>query len=147
MSSASPGSICHPAPAPTGEPQRAGGGDADLLDGLSGVDREYVRMMLTLDAKLQKAAEQSLSAARNSGALGPEEQRASDRGKRHAEAARARVEIHDDADRIWLVVRDDGHGGASLSSDGTGLAGVARRAARRRRSPRSRSMPGSSRHS
>jgi signal transduction histidine kinase len=46
---------------------------------------------------------------------------------RHAEADRARVEIHDDADRIWLVVRDDGHGGASLSSYGTGLAGVERR--------------------
>jgi signal transduction histidine kinase len=46
---------------------------------------------------------------------------------RHAEAARARVEIHDDADRIWLVVRDDGRGGASMSLDGTGLAGVERR--------------------
>ena len=46
---------------------------------------------------------------------------------RHAEADRARVEIHDDADRIWLVVRDDGRGGVSMSLDGTGLAGVERR--------------------
>jgi signal transduction histidine kinase len=46
---------------------------------------------------------------------------------RHAEADHARVEIHDDADRIWLVVHDDGHGGAGLSSYGSGLAGVERR--------------------
>ena len=46
---------------------------------------------------------------------------------RHAERDHARVEISDTADRIRLVVRDDGHGGASLSSAGTGLVGVERR--------------------
>jgi signal transduction histidine kinase len=46
---------------------------------------------------------------------------------RHAEAERARVEISDSADRVRLVVRDDGHGGAGPSPAGTGLAGVERR--------------------
>ena len=46
---------------------------------------------------------------------------------RHAGAGHARVEISDTAERIRLVVRDDGRGGASLSSAGTGLAGVERR--------------------
>lgn len=46
---------------------------------------------------------------------------------RHASAHHARVEISDTADRISLVVHDDGRGGAGLSFDGTGLAGVARR--------------------
>jgi signal transduction histidine kinase len=46
---------------------------------------------------------------------------------RHAEADHAQVEISDTADRIRLVVRDDGRGGAGLSSAGTGLAGVERR--------------------
>lgn len=46
---------------------------------------------------------------------------------RHAGAGRVRVEISQDADRICLVVRDDGRGGAGPSSDGTGLVGVERR--------------------
>jgi signal transduction histidine kinase len=46
---------------------------------------------------------------------------------RHAEADHTRVEISETADCIRLVVRDDGRGGASLSSTGTGLAGVERR--------------------
>jgi signal transduction histidine kinase len=46
---------------------------------------------------------------------------------RHAEADHARVEISDTTDRIRLVVCDDGRGGASVSSAGTGLAGVERR--------------------
>jgi signal transduction histidine kinase len=46
---------------------------------------------------------------------------------RHSDADHTRVEISDTADRIRLVVQDDGRGGASLSSAGTGLAGVERR--------------------
>ena len=46
---------------------------------------------------------------------------------RHASARLARVEISDTAERISLVVHDDGRGGASLAADGTGLAGVERR--------------------
>lgn len=45
---------------------------------------------------------------------------------RHADAHHARMEIGDTADRICLVVRDDGGGGAS-SIGGTGLAGIERR--------------------
>jgi signal transduction histidine kinase len=45
---------------------------------------------------------------------------------RHADAPHARMEIGDTADRIRLVVRDDGRGGAS-SMGGTGLAGIERR--------------------
>ena len=46
---------------------------------------------------------------------------------RHASARLARVEISDTAERISLIVHDDGRGGASLAADGTGLAGVERR--------------------
>jgi signal transduction histidine kinase len=45
----------------------------------------------------------------------------------HAEADNARVDISDTSDGIRLVVRDNGRGGASPSSAGTGLAGVERR--------------------
>jgi len=46
---------------------------------------------------------------------------------RHADADHARVEISDTADGIRLVVGDDGRGGASSWSAGTGLGGVERR--------------------
>ena len=46
---------------------------------------------------------------------------------RHARADRARLDVRDTDDRIVLVVHDDGCGGASPSTDGTGLAGIERR--------------------
>jgi signal transduction histidine kinase len=51
---------------------------------------------------------------------------------RHAHATRARVELHGDGRHLRLVVSDDGHGGAGSSGtvpSGTGLSGLARRAA------------------
>jgi signal transduction histidine kinase len=47
---------------------------------------------------------------------------------RHSGAARAWVTLVAEAGCLRLVVRDDGRGGATLSSRGTGLAGLARRA-------------------
>jgi signal transduction histidine kinase len=46
---------------------------------------------------------------------------------RHAGADHARLEISDTAERITLVVHDNGRGGANLSTDGTGLTGIERR--------------------
>ncbi|MEU4236212.1 sensor domain-containing protein [Actinoplanes sp. NPDC026619] len=54
---------------------------------------------------------------------------------RHAGATRAWITVTDDATRLMLTVRDDGHGGAAETSGadgsgaGTGLAGLMRRAA------------------
>jgi signal transduction histidine kinase len=48
---------------------------------------------------------------------------------RHAHATRADVYLAETADELILTVRDDGHGGARLSSSGTGLGGLRRRAA------------------
>jgi signal transduction histidine kinase len=46
---------------------------------------------------------------------------------RHSGANHARLEISDTADRITLVVHDNGRGGANFSTDGTGLSGIERR--------------------
>jgi signal transduction histidine kinase len=46
---------------------------------------------------------------------------------RHSGAGHARLDIRDTCDRIILVVHDDGRGGATPSTDGTGLAGIERR--------------------
>jgi signal transduction histidine kinase len=46
---------------------------------------------------------------------------------RHSGAEHARLDIRDTDDLIILVVRDDGHGGATPSTDGSGLAGIERR--------------------
>ena len=46
---------------------------------------------------------------------------------RHAHAEHARLEISNTANDIVLVVRDDGHGGANLTTHGTGLTGIERR--------------------
>ena len=48
---------------------------------------------------------------------------------RHAGATRARLRLAEDPQRFLLEVTDDGHGGATLDGGGTGLAGLARRAA------------------
>ncbi|MEU7907243.1 sensor histidine kinase [Actinoplanes sp. NPDC049118] len=47
---------------------------------------------------------------------------------RHAGASRVRVGLHTVDGRLRLTVTDDGRGGATLHSPGTGLAGLARRA-------------------
>lgn len=47
---------------------------------------------------------------------------------RHAQASRVRIGLRTGDGRLRLTVTDDGHGGASLDSPGTGLAGLARRA-------------------
>jgi signal transduction histidine kinase len=50
---------------------------------------------------------------------------------RHAEATRVRIRLTEQADRLRLVVSDDGRGGATTSTGpggGTGLTGLARRA-------------------
>jgi signal transduction histidine kinase len=47
---------------------------------------------------------------------------------RHAGATRVRLRLSDGGSAIRLVVADDGHGGATPGSGGTGLAGLARRA-------------------
>jgi signal transduction histidine kinase len=46
---------------------------------------------------------------------------------RHSGADHARLDVRDADDRIVLVVHDDGRGGATPSTDGTGLAGIERR--------------------
>jgi signal transduction histidine kinase len=46
---------------------------------------------------------------------------------RHSCAQHARLEVRDTDDQIELIVHDDGCGGARLSTDGTGLAGIGRR--------------------
>jgi signal transduction histidine kinase len=48
---------------------------------------------------------------------------------RHAGATRARVDLSGDGHRLRLAVSDDGRGGAGPHSAGTGLSGLARRAA------------------
>jgi signal transduction histidine kinase len=48
---------------------------------------------------------------------------------RHAGATRARVDLSGDGRRLRLAVSDDGRGGADPESAGTGLSGLARRAA------------------
>jgi signal transduction histidine kinase len=48
---------------------------------------------------------------------------------RHAQASRAEVEVQRTGDRLRIIVTDDGRGGASLGADGTGLRGLAHRAA------------------
>jgi signal transduction histidine kinase len=48
---------------------------------------------------------------------------------KHAAATRARVDLREDRGRLRLVVSDDGRGGARPDPSGTGLAGLARRAA------------------
>jgi signal transduction histidine kinase len=48
---------------------------------------------------------------------------------RHAHATLVRVDLHGDGNRLRLAVSDDGRGGADPSSSGTGLSGLARRAA------------------
>jgi signal transduction histidine kinase len=48
---------------------------------------------------------------------------------RHARAAEAEVTVHRAGGRLRVVVTDDGCGGASLGADGTGLRGLAQRAA------------------
>jgi signal transduction histidine kinase len=48
---------------------------------------------------------------------------------RHARASRAEVIVRRDRDRLRVVVTDDGCGGASPGGDGTGLRGLAQRAA------------------
>jgi signal transduction histidine kinase len=48
---------------------------------------------------------------------------------RHAGATRARLRLAEDPQCFLLEVTDDGRGGARLDSGGTGLAGLARRAA------------------
>src|SRR5262249_28662443 len=48
---------------------------------------------------------------------------------RHAHASRIRLALREDAGALRLRVTDNGHGGARLDTTGTGLAGLARRAA------------------
>jgi signal transduction histidine kinase len=48
---------------------------------------------------------------------------------RHAGATRARLRLAEDPACFLLAVTDDGRGGATLDGGGTGLAGLARRAA------------------
>ena len=48
---------------------------------------------------------------------------------KHAGATRTRVDLREDRGRLRLVVSDDGRGGARPDPSGTGLAGLARRAA------------------
>jgi signal transduction histidine kinase len=47
---------------------------------------------------------------------------------RHSGASRASITVASEGDFLRLVVRDDGRGGASLATRGTGLGGLARRA-------------------
>jgi signal transduction histidine kinase len=48
---------------------------------------------------------------------------------RHAGASRVRLRLSDDEQGLRLTVTDDGRGGAAVDGRGTGLAGLARRAA------------------
>ena len=48
---------------------------------------------------------------------------------RHSGATRARLDLCQDGNTLRLAVSDDGHGGARADGIGTGLAGLARRAA------------------
>ena len=48
---------------------------------------------------------------------------------KHAGATRAEVTVERLGDRLRVVVADDGRGGASLANGGTGLRGLAQRAA------------------
>jgi signal transduction histidine kinase len=48
---------------------------------------------------------------------------------RHARASQAEIIVTRDRDRLRVVVTDDGCGGASADGDGTGLRGLAQRAA------------------
>jgi len=47
---------------------------------------------------------------------------------RHADAKHIRIDLRRDGAQIRLAVTDDGRGGATISSTGTGLAGLDRRA-------------------
>jgi signal transduction histidine kinase len=47
---------------------------------------------------------------------------------KHAHASHAEVSVHRTGDRLRIVVSDDGHGGASADSDGSGLRGLVQRA-------------------
>jgi len=48
---------------------------------------------------------------------------------KHAGASRAEVTVERTGDRLWVVVTDDGRGGATVDGAGTGLRGLAQRAA------------------
>ena len=48
---------------------------------------------------------------------------------KHAGAGRAEVTVERAGDRLRVVVADDGRGGATLDGGGTGLRGLAQRAA------------------
>jgi signal transduction histidine kinase len=48
---------------------------------------------------------------------------------KYAEATRAEVSVARVGDRLRIVVVDDGRGGAAPTGDGTGLSGLAQRAA------------------
>jgi len=48
---------------------------------------------------------------------------------KHAGASRAEVSVERTGDRLWVVVTDDGRGGATVDGAGTGLLGLAQRAA------------------
>jgi len=48
---------------------------------------------------------------------------------RHARATRAEITVERAGDRLRVVVTDDGCGGASPGGDGSGLRGLAQRAA------------------
>jgi signal transduction histidine kinase len=48
---------------------------------------------------------------------------------KHAGAGQAEVTVERAGDRLRVIVADDGHGGATLDSGGTGLPGLAQRAA------------------
>jgi signal transduction histidine kinase len=48
---------------------------------------------------------------------------------KHARAARAEVIVERVGDRLLITVTDDGRGGASVDGDGSGLRGLAQRAA------------------
>ncbi|HEU0239205.1 MAG TPA: sensor histidine kinase, partial [Micromonosporaceae bacterium] len=48
---------------------------------------------------------------------------------KHASASRAEVTVTRDGNQLRIVVADDGHGGATPTTDGSGLRGLAQRAA------------------
>ncbi len=47
---------------------------------------------------------------------------------KHAQATQAEITVRRRGDRLCVTVTDDGHGGARLDSDGSGLRGLAQRA-------------------
>ena len=48
---------------------------------------------------------------------------------KHSSASRAEVTVTRDGDQLRVVIADDGHGGATPTTDGSGLRGLAQRAA------------------